>query len=107
MDKTIIPNYWNYATKYTLCDAFFSSITGPSVPNHLYVVAAQSGGLVGNAGIGEPPTGNVGIFSFPSVIELLGNSNVTWKYYIDNTYPTTESIWNPLLDSRLMPVTQT
>jgi phospholipase C len=98
MDKTIIPNYWDYASKYTLCDAFFSSITGPSMPNHLYVVAAQSGGLVNNQGIANTPFtgGNVGIFSFPSVIELLGNANVAWKYYSDNTYPTTETNWNLL-----------
>ena len=46
MDGTIIPNYWEYATKFTLCDAFFSAITGPSVPNHLYTVAAQASGIV-------------------------------------------------------------
>ena len=39
-----IPNYWDYARRYTLCDRFFSSLAGPSEPNHLYTVAAQSGG---------------------------------------------------------------
>jgi phospholipase C len=45
-DYTIIPNYWDYAQKYVLCDNFFSSVRGPSRPNHLYLVAGQSGGLV-------------------------------------------------------------
>jgi hypothetical protein len=27
MDQTIIPNYWEYAYEFTLCDNFFSSIT--------------------------------------------------------------------------------
>jgi phospholipase C len=95
MDNTIIPNYWEYAHEFTLCDAFFSSLTGPSVPNHLYLVAAQSGALVNNDNI-QDTGGNVGIFSFRSVIELLGQSGVTWKYYIDSTAPTKETTWNVL-----------
>ena len=41
VDSTVIPNYWKYAGKYTLCDAFFSSVEGPSAPNHLYPIAAN------------------------------------------------------------------
>src|SRR5258708_7579862 len=43
-----IPNYWNYAQNYVLGDNMFSSLMGPSFPNHLYTVAAQSGGAVNN-----------------------------------------------------------
>jgi phospholipase C len=97
MDRTIIPNYWQYADKFTLCDAFFSSLIGPSVPNHLYIVAAQSGGLVDNNLIGNNTTqGNVGIFSFPSVIELLGQSGVSWKYYTGSNTPAIQTTWNLL-----------
>jgi phospholipase C len=97
MDNTIIPNYWQYAANFTLCDAFFSAITSGSVPNHLYMVAAQCGGLVGNDNIVNVTTqGNVGIFSFPSVIELLGQSGVTWKYYTGSTTPGIETTWNLL-----------
>ncbi len=39
-----IPNYFAYARYFTLADRMFSSLTGPSFPNHLYTVAAQSGG---------------------------------------------------------------
>ena len=42
-----VPNYWAYARTYTLADHMFSSLWGPSFPNHLYTVAAQSGGVVG------------------------------------------------------------
>jgi phospholipase C len=59
MDYTQIPNYWDYARKYVLCDYFFSSLMGPSHPNHLYVVAGDAGGLVFNpeeaAETGEMP----------------------------------------------------
>ena len=38
-----IPNYWRYAGAFTLDDHFFSTIMGPSFPNHLATIAAQSG----------------------------------------------------------------
>jgi phospholipase C len=43
-----IPNYFAYARYFTLADAMFSSLTGPSFPNHLYTVGAQSGGAINN-----------------------------------------------------------
>ncbi|GBC86842.1 Phospholipase C 3 [bacterium HR12] len=39
-----IPNYWRWASDYVLFDNFFASAHGPSFPNHLYTIAAQSGG---------------------------------------------------------------
>jgi phospholipase C len=39
-----LPNYWHWATEYVLGDNFFASAYGPSFPNHLYTIAAQSGG---------------------------------------------------------------
>jgi phospholipase C len=43
-----IPNYWQYARKFTLADHFFSQDLGPSFPGHLAVLAAQSAWSVGN-----------------------------------------------------------
>jgi phospholipase C len=37
-----IPAYWAWAGHYVLADRFFSSIYGPSGPEHLWTVAAQS-----------------------------------------------------------------
>src|SRR5207249_3782199 len=37
-----IPAYWAYAKRYTLDDSFFSTVNGPSFPNHLVTVAAQA-----------------------------------------------------------------
>jgi phospholipase C len=39
-----LPNYWHWAEEYVLGDNFFASAQGPSFPNHLYAIAAQSGG---------------------------------------------------------------
>ncbi len=37
-----IPNYWRYAQQYTLCDKYFTAVAGPSTPNHLMLIAADS-----------------------------------------------------------------
>jgi phospholipase C len=92
MDASIIPNYWTYAANYTLCDEFFSSVTSASLSNHLYNVAGQSGGLVRDYRVGRA---NLLYFQFPSVIELLGNAGVSWKYYSGKN-PKVEGVWNPL-----------
>ena len=89
-----IPNYWEYARNYTLCDRFFSSLNGPSEPNHLYTVAAQSGGMVNNPGAGI--NGEDGVFTFRTMMELLQDSKVSWKYYDEKANPHAHSLWNPL-----------
>src|SRR5438552_3470690 len=43
-----VPNYWHWAERFTLGDRFFSSVNGPSFPNHLFTIAAQSGGTHDN-----------------------------------------------------------
>jgi len=89
-----IPNYWDYARKYTLCDAFFSSVAGPSEPNHLYTVAARSGGLVNNPA--PNLAGQDGVYTFPTMAELLEQSHVSWKYYDEKPDPHKHSLWNPM-----------
>lgn len=89
-----IPNYWEYARRFTLCDNFFSSLSGPSEPNHLYTVAAQSGGLVNNPGPGI--YGAEDVFSFPTIAERLQAAGVSWKYYDEKPDPKKHSLWNPL-----------
>ena len=89
-----IPNYWEYARRFTLCDAFFSSLAGPSEPNHLYTVAAQSGGLVNNPGRGI--VGEEGVYTFATLAELLQHSKHTWKYYDEKKNPKAHSLWNPM-----------
>jgi len=89
-DRSDLPNYWAYADRFTLCDRFFSSLAGPSLPNHLYTVAAQSGGVTGN--LERPPEGG---FNFPTLAELLGDSDISWKYY-EGMKPEAFDIWSPL-----------
>jgi phospholipase C len=90
-DGRDLPNYWAYARHFTLDDHFFSSLMGPSLPNHLYTVAAQSGGETRNRI--KPPKGE---YDFPTMAELLENAKVPWKYYEGKSNPHSFWLWNPL-----------
>ena len=43
-----IPAYWHWAREYAISDHFFSSVLGPSLPNHFYFIAGQSAGVADN-----------------------------------------------------------
>ena len=117
-DQRDIPNYWKYARHFTLFDHFFSSLEGPSLPNHVYTVAAQSGGLIVNVATLkqlEKALHNPEGFTFHSIVTLLNAGNVSWKYYVEtnpdkpvttlpfgnskevsNPKPKQFYVWNPL-----------
>jgi phospholipase C len=94
-----IPNYWSYAEHFALADRMFSSLAGPSFPNHLYTIAAQSAGALNNpnsfawgcdaeAGTGVDVMSATGALSrqFPcfemtTVADRLEAAGVSWRYY--------------------------
>ncbi|HTP58805.1 MAG TPA: alkaline phosphatase family protein, partial [Spirochaetia bacterium] len=71
-----IPNYWAYARRFALADHFFSSSNGPSLPNHLFALAATAGNVITNTL--RPPSGG---YPFPSLAERLEQAGVSWKVY--------------------------
>ena len=99
-----IPNYWAYAQRFTLADHYFTSVHGPSLPNHLFALAAQSGGVIDNGGNPGPGTdcdgsswGTVTVidqygnrsqqarcFHFKTLPDALHEAGITWKYYGEN-----------------------
>ncbi len=100
-----IPNYWHWAQEFVLGDNFFSSAQGPSFPNHLFTIAAQSAGTHNNPkrtegggswtwGCDAP--GNVRVkvktevdevtwvppcFDIPTEGDLLTKKGIPWSYY--------------------------
>jgi phospholipase C len=96
-----IPNYFAYAQNFVLADNMFSSMPSSSFPNHLYSVAAQSGGAFytpkgGNGPIacdalpGETvpvlqPNGIISnqfpCFDFTTLADSLEQAGISWKYY--------------------------
>jgi len=104
-----IPNYFSYATTFTLGDHMYSSIKSSSMPNHLYTIAAQSGGVINSVngqpiswGCDAPPGTTVPVidaegnltnqfpcFDFQTLADLLENIGVSWR-----SYAKTGNDWN-------------
>ncbi len=101
-DQSDIPNFWSYAQHFTLGDHMFSSMVGPTFPNHLFTVAAQSGGVVTNVqnntanawGCDSSPGSFVQVlgsdgkltkefpcFTFSTMADVMQRMNVPWTYY--------------------------
>ena len=99
-DGSDLPFYWNLASSSVLADRFFSSDAGGSKENHLYWVAAQSGG-------GSVPEAG---YTFDTIFDRLQAAGVDWKFYVQNYDPTitfrnltgapqdSQTVWVPLLN---------
>jgi phospholipase C len=82
----LIAYYWDYASQYVLLDNLYSSFMGPSFPNHIYMLAGQSGGVTGD--------NYSATFSFPTIVQELESKNVSWAYYAGGHIG--PNGWNPL-----------
>ncbi len=96
-----IPNYFAYARNFVLADRMFSSMVGPSFPNHLYTVAAQAAGTLDNPHPNhynwgcdsdddqsvpvQKPDGRLTTeppcFDFQTLADTLEAAHLSWKYY--------------------------
>ncbi len=82
-----IPYYWDYASKFVLLDNYFTSVMGPSLPNHLYLIAGQSGGI-------EENIDNY-CFDGKLIMDELDSKGLSWTYYWEDGN-STASYSNPL-----------
>lgn len=100
-----IPNYWSYAQTFSLADNFFTTILGPSFPNHLFTIAGEDANVDAVNHKSQKPgpdawgcdsgpntvvqerdqynhTSNVyPCFDFQTLGDLLDAAGLTWKYY--------------------------
>ena len=107
MTEAQIPNYYAYARYYALGDKMFSAIHSDSFPNHLYTIAATSGGVISIPttpdvsgsdktawGCDQPASATVNqvdaegdvadvypCFDFQTLADTLGTAGVPWRYY--------------------------
>jgi phospholipase C len=74
-----IPSYFAYAKQFTLCDHYFTDVAGPSIPNHLMLIAADSP-LINNPHHRDPielqPP-----FDLPSLPASLESARLDWRNY--------------------------
>jgi phospholipase C len=100
-----VPTLWSYAEKFGLSDNYFTAAAANSTPNHIFMIAAQSGGIFETG----PENGTCGMpanylmpsmtadgtayLQYPcldinSVPAELEQAGLSWKYYYAN------EIWN-------------
>jgi phospholipase C len=105
LQQADIPNYWAYAQRFSLADHFFSTVMGPSFPNHLAMIG------VGGSAVENPSPASAymgcdnpkGIrvdtvasngesslvypcFNFKTLADSLDARGLSWKYY-GRAYP--------------------
>jgi phospholipase C len=73
--RDTLPVTYALADAYTVCDAYFAAVMGPTWPNRFYGHAATSDGQKDN----DFPSG--GAFTFPTLWTHLDEAGVPWKYY--------------------------
>lgn len=74
-----IPNYFALAKQFTLCDNYFTDVAGPSTPNHLMAIAADSP-VINNPHHKDPKQFQPP-FNIPSLPENLQKAGLEWKNY--------------------------
>ena len=119
-----IPNYWSYASTYTLQDHMFEPNASWSLPEHLFMVSEWSANCTSsdpsscqnalqNPGQLAKNGSNTPIYAWTDLTYLMYKHQVPWKYYVaEGTQPDCENdaatcsaqpqkvgtpeIWNPL-----------
>jgi len=71
-----LPYYWALAHRFTLCDHYFCSVLGPTVPNRLYALAASAGGYKNNPAVIDST-----LLPRPTVVDRLDEAKVDWRCY--------------------------
>jgi phospholipase C len=69
-----LPFFSAMARNFTTCDNYFASILGPTFPNRIFQLAAQTDRL----------SNTLDISTLPTIFDTLAASGVSAKYYFDN-----------------------
>ncbi len=123
LNATDLPNYYAYASNFVLGDNHFTSLHATSFPNHLYTIAATSGGVISQGILASAPSktevgcradegttaqqidqyGNITAlypcYDFNTMGDLLTVAGVSWKTYAPaniayNAYNAINHIYN-------------
>src|SRR6266581_3210419 len=74
-DRSDIPYYYGLADNFTLCGNYFCYQLGPTLPNRLALWAGTTGGITQNHKLPQ------GSLDFPTIIDLLEDHGISWKFY--------------------------
>jgi phospholipase C len=89
-----LPHYYKYADRFVLADHFFTSMYGPTTPEHIYTVAAQAKGIVDNsqnsstsAQYCDDPTETAPHF-ISHINKKTRKKIMHWEEHVQDNYPT-------------------
>lgn len=121
-----IPNYWAYARNFVLQDRLFSSVAGPSLPNHLFLVSGWSARCKNERDpmscitedndtdkLDPDRPGTSYDMPWTDLTYLFRKAGISWRYFVSKGYesdcdnhpdrcvtrkpgPGTPMLWNPL-----------
>jgi phospholipase C len=83
-----LPYYWALASRFTICDRYFSSAPGATFPNRLFSIAASSGSYRDN-----PPAIDPRGLPRPNLVDRLDEAGVEWACFIANQ---PDAMYNPV-----------
>src|SRR6266581_7104977 len=75
-----IPAYFAYARQFTLCDNYFTDVAGPSTPNHLMLIMADST-LIDNPKTNYRKHPGPPVYDQPSLPSQLDAAGLSWRNY--------------------------
>src|SRR2546427_391482 len=75
-----IASYWGYARQFTLCDNYYTDVAGPSTPNHLMLIMADSK-LVDNPSTSYRKHPGPPLYDQPSLPSQLDAARLSWTNY--------------------------
>lgn len=75
-----IPGYFSYARQFTLCDNYFTDVAGPSTPNHLMLITADSP-LINNTPAYRSFQDTSSAYTLPSLPAALDKAKLHWGNY--------------------------
>lgn len=77
-NSTQVGGYWSLAEQFVLCDMYFASVLGPTLPNRLYSLAGTSGGITTDT----LPAGGLAL---ATIFDELSASGISWQYFYQPT----------------------
>lgn len=80
-----VPVITQLAQEFAVCDSWFASLPGPTVPNRFFAMGASSGGLDDSPGMKQLIAWSTAGFEYPngSIFQTIENAGLQYKLYND------------------------
>ncbi|MGC4087984.1 MAG: alkaline phosphatase family protein [Polyangiaceae bacterium] len=76
-DRDTVKTYDYFAHNYLVCDRWFCSVPGPTLPNRCFLLGGHSAGITENVHLGL----HLLTHELPTIFDLLSQQGVSWRSY--------------------------